>query len=97
MKRRRELIVAAMLAACAFQIHLVEARGPSTLEEREEFVALVRLLERVPLGENASATRQRLREWMSEVPDLQFKVCDDLLGHTLGDDYPYNRESSCFR
>jgi len=92
MKRRRELIVAAMLAACAFQIHLVEARGPSTLEEREEFVALVRLLERVPLDENASATRQRLREWMFEVPDLQFKVCDDLLGHTLGDDYPYSRE-----
>jgi hypothetical membrane protein len=33
-----------------------------------------------------------LREWIVEVPDVHVYVCDDLLGHGLGDNYPYSRE-----
>jgi hypothetical membrane protein len=59
---------------------------------RADFVALVRLLEREPLAANANATRQQLRQWIFDVPDIRFTVCPDLLGHALGDDYPYSRE-----
>lgn len=92
LKRRRVFIIAGALLALAFQARPAEARGASTAEERAEFVALVRLLEREPLAENAPATRQRLQDWVTEVPDIRFKVCTDLLGDALGDDYPYSRE-----
>ena len=41
---------------------------------------------------NANATRQQLREWTIEVPDIKFKACPDLLGRSIGDAYPYSRE-----
>ena len=81
-----------MFVVCALQPRHAEAQGPSTPEERARFVALVRFLERDPLAENANATRQQLRQWTVEVPDIRFKVCSDLLGHAVGDDYPYSRE-----
>ena len=37
-------------------------------------------------------TRQWLREWIVEVPDIRFQVCPDLIGHALGDNYPYVNE-----
>jgi len=33
-----------------------------------------------------------LREWTIEVPDIRVYACADLLGHGLGDKYPYSRE-----
>jgi hypothetical membrane protein len=92
MKLSRGLVVAGLFLVCAVQGHHAQARGPSTPEERAKVVALTRLLERDPLGENAPATRQWLREWIIEVPDIRVYVCDDLLGHGLGDKYPYSRE-----
>jgi hypothetical membrane protein len=86
------LIIAGALAALAFDVRPAEARGPSTPEERAKFVALTRSLELDPLAENASATRQRLQDWVIEVPDIRFKVCTELLGDALGDEYPYSRE-----
>ena len=77
---------------CALQPRHAEAQAPSTPEQRAHFVARVRLLEKDPLAANADATRQQLRQWMIEVPDIRFKVCPDLLGHAVGDDYPYSRE-----
>ena len=67
-------------------------RGLSTPDERAKVVALTRLLERNPSAENAGATRQRLRAWIIAVPDIHVYACEDLLGHGLGDTYPYSRE-----
>jgi hypothetical protein len=88
----RRLGVAAVFVVCALQPPHAEARAPSTPEERARFVALVRLLERDPLAANANATRQQLRQWAIVVPDIRFKVCPDLLGHAIADNYPYSRE-----
>jgi hypothetical membrane protein len=33
-----------------------------------------------------------LRKWIIEVPDIRVYACDDLLGHGLGDNYPYSTE-----
>src|SRR5688572_13138876 len=92
MKRAAHRRAAAVFVACALHVAHVEARGLSTPEERADFVALVRLLETQPLGEDANTTRQRLREWVEEVPDIRFKVCAGLLGDLVSDDYPYARE-----
>jgi hypothetical membrane protein len=87
----RRLGVAAVFVVCALQLHHAQ-RGPSTPEDRVRFVALVRALERDPLAANANATRQQLRGWMIEVPDISFKVCPGLLGHAVGTDYRYSRD-----
>jgi len=92
MKLSREFVVIGMLLMCATQAQCTLGPGLSTPEERARVVALTRLLERDPLVENATATRQWLREWIIEVPDIRVYVCDDLLGHGLGDNYPYSRE-----
>jgi hypothetical membrane protein len=91
MKSLRRLGVAAVFVVDALQPAPAEARGSSP-EERARFVALARSLEKNPLAENANATRQELRQWTMEVPDIRFKACPDLLGHALGDSYPYSRE-----
>jgi hypothetical membrane protein len=92
MKLSRSLVLVGVFLVCALQAHQARGRGPSTPEERAEVVELIRWLEQNPFAENAPATRQRLREWTIEVPDIRFKVCADLLGHALGDNYPYSRE-----
>jgi hypothetical membrane protein len=92
LKSLRWLGAAAVFVVCVLQPPHAEAHGPSTPEERARFVALVRLLERDPLAENANATRQQLRQWVLDVPDIRFKVCPDLLGQVVADDYPYSRE-----
>jgi hypothetical membrane protein len=55
-------------------------------------VALVKSLEGDPLAGHASTTRQQLRDWTIEVPDIRFTVCPDLLGEAIGDDYAYRHE-----
>src|SRR4030095_13224019 len=91
MKLRPHFVLEIFLV-CAVQLQQAHARGPSTPEERAKVVELTRSLEREPLSENAAATRQWWRTWIAEVPDIRFMVCDDLLGHALGDNYPYARE-----
>ena len=92
MKLSRRLVEASVVLLCALQVLHAQARGPSTREERAKVVALARLLERDPFAENAPATRQALRGWIVEVPDIRVYACDDLLSHGLGDKYPYSRE-----
>ena len=87
----RALGFAALFAACALQGGCTDTRGPSTPAERARFVALVRSLEKDPLGENSNAIRQQLRDWAMEVPDIRFKVCPGLLGDAVGN-YRFSRE-----
>jgi carboxypeptidase Q len=91
-KLSRRLIVAGVFLAFGLQGHHAHARGPSTPEERAKVIELTRTLERDPLNENADATRQWLREWTIEVPEIRFQVCNELLSHGFGENYPYSRE-----
>jgi hypothetical membrane protein len=92
MKLSRGLVVGGVFLVCALQGHHAHARGPSTPEERAKVIELTRMLERDPLNENADATRQWLRQWTIEVPEIRFHVCNELLSHGLGENYPYSRE-----
>lgn len=92
MKLSSELAVAFVLLVCTPLFHSVYARGPSTAEERAKFIELTGMLERDPLNEDAEATRQWLRKWTIEVPEIRFHVCSELLKDGLGENYPYYRE-----
>ena len=92
MKLSRGLVVGGVFLVCALQGHHAHARGPSTPEERAKVIELTRMLERDPLNENADATRQWLRQWTIEVPEIRFHVCNELLSHGLGENYPYSRK-----
>jgi hypothetical membrane protein len=92
MKLSRGLVLNGVLVACATQVQCTLGPGLSTPDQRAKVVALTRLLERDPLVENAPATRQWLRKWIIEVPDIRVYACDDLLGHGLADNYPYSIE-----
>src|SRR4029453_5511192 len=89
---RQELIAACVLALFARQVHAADVRGLSTAAERAEVVAPIRALEQNPLAEDAPTTRQQLRQWMIDVPDIRFRFCTELLGHALPQDYPYGQE-----
>jgi hypothetical membrane protein len=77
MKLNRGLVVGGVFLVCALQSHHAHARGPSTPEERAKVIELTRMLERDPLNENADATRQWLRQWTIEVPEVRFHVCNE--------------------
>jgi hypothetical protein len=92
MKPSRGLVVAGVFLVCVLQVHHAQARGPSTPEERAKVIELTRMLERDPLNANADATRQTLREWTIEVPEIRFHVCKELLSQGLEENYPYSQE-----
>jgi len=79
----------AVLLAGSLLVQCGSGRGPSTAEERARVVELARSLEQEPFAADAAETRRWLRAWAIEVPDIPVRYCAELLGHGLGDDYPY--------
>jgi hypothetical membrane protein len=92
MKMSRESVVSGLFLMCLAQVQCTLGPGLSTPDDRGKVVSLTRSLERDALGETAPAARQWLRKWIIEVPDIRVYACDDLLGHGLGDNYPYSTE-----
>lgn len=89
--------LAMLFAVCALgwiAVSAVDAaRGPSTEEERRQFVEATRSLEKAPLADNAQEKRETLLKWVAEVPDIQAKMCIDLLG-AAHDKYRYAQETA---
>jgi hypothetical protein len=50
-------------------------RGPSTPEERQKALAVVRHLESDPLAKSAKDERGWLTVWLTEVPDITVTLC----------------------
>ncbi len=88
----RSLLVGCALWCLIFPASAAE-RGPSTDEERRQFVVATRALEAAPLAEGAQERRQELLKWITEVPDIQTKMCTDLLG-AAHDKYRYAQETA---
>src|SRR5690606_19904662 len=55
-------------------------RGPSTPEERQRAVELVRLLETKPWTDEAAEARTWLMDFLGAIPDITVKQCFPLLG-----------------
>ena len=88
------VVIGCALALCALHLRpaLAQKRGLSTAVERAQVVARMRALEANPLAENAAATRAELRQWMIDVPEIRFRICDELLGHAIPREYPFRQE-----
>lgn len=56
------------------------SRGPSTPEERQKVVELVKVLETTPWSEEAKGARAWLTTFLNEAPDITVKKCLSLLG-----------------
>lgn len=93
MKLNRETVpVIGLFLICLLQIQCTLGRGLSTPEERANAINIARSLERDPLAKDAAATRQRLLNWIIEVPDIRFKFCVGLLSPGVGNQYRYSAE-----
>jgi hypothetical membrane protein len=91
-KGRQQLIAGCVLVLCALQTQAAHARGLSTAAERAQVVARMRALEQNPLAPDAPATRQQLRQWMIDVPEIRFRFCAELLGHAMPPAYSFAQE-----
>ena len=93
MKLNRETVpVIGLFLICLLQIQCTLGRGLSTPEERANAINIARSLERDPLAKDAAANRQRLLNWIIEVPDIRFKFCVGLLSPGVGNQYRYSAE-----
>jgi hypothetical protein len=68
----------------------VPKRGPSTPDERQRFVALVRRLEKAPLDESLNSETKWAMQWLNDVPDITVTICWAPLGHFLMEGYRYD-------
>jgi hypothetical protein len=67
-------------------------RGPSTQEARDRAIKIARQVEQEPLNRALYTDREWLLKWLMEVPDVQVKVCADVLGGFLKKKYKYSSE-----
>ena len=68
------------------------ARKNSTPEDRAKAVEIARALELEPLGKQSKEQRNWMVHWLIEVPDINVKVCGNLLGPLLGSTKNYASE-----
>ena len=67
--------LAVALVALTSTISAVPPRGPSTPDERQKALEMVRHLEADPLGKSAKDDRAWLVFWLAEVPDISVSLC----------------------
>ncbi len=95
MKVKTLIISIAFIASFVLAAQICRAqnkRGPSTAEEREQTIRLAHALETNPLDERAKAARAWLIEFLTEVPDINVKVCPSLLDPLLDSKKNYSTE-----
>ena len=81
MSRRIALAAAlALCVACLVSPAIAASRGPSTQQERDKTVQLVKLLETTPWTDEAKQARTWLMTFLGGVPDITVKRCLSLLG-----------------
>lgn len=66
-----------VLLLCAAAV--AEPRGPSTPEERQRAVAVIRQLEESPLSPALKQDRDWIFQWIKEVPDVNSLICTELI------------------
>jgi hypothetical protein len=69
-----------------------ETRKPSTPEDRAKAVEIAAALESDPLNKQAKAQRNWIVHWLIDVPDINVKLCGNLLGPLLGSNKNYSAE-----
>ena len=75
--RFRVASIGTLAIASALTLFGGEASGPSTLEERERALRIVRSLEADPLSKGAKNDRAWLTFWLADVPDITVSLCTE--------------------
>src|SRR5260370_13302022 len=70
-----------------------QTRKPSTAEDRAKAGEIAHSLETDPLSKNAKEQRNWMVHWLIDVPDINVKVCANLLQPLLGSNKNYAAES----
>jgi hypothetical protein len=91
--RRCLLVLVATLFVCYFATAQNGGnRGPSTPEEREEFIAIAHKLEQSPLDKSLRKEREWALLWLIQVPDVHVNICTTPLGDFMDSKYKYSAE-----
>src|SRR5664279_2668160 len=83
---------ALLLLALAVAQAQPPSRKPSTPEDRGKAVEIARSLEADPLGKQAKEQRNWIVHWLIDVPDVNVKVCSNLLGPLMESNKNYSPE-----
>jgi len=83
--------IAFFLALIATQAQ-AQSRKPSTPEDRAKAVEIARSLEIDPLSKEAKEQRKWMVLWLTDVPDINVKLCGNLLGPLLNANKNYSAE-----
>src|SRR4051794_20583957 len=81
-----------LLLALAVAQAQPQPRKVSTSEDRAKAVEVARSLETDPLGKNAKEQRNWIVHWLIDVPDINVKVCANLIGPLLESNKNYAPE-----
>lgn len=79
-KKKSLLPLVLLLGCCAASANAQKNRGPSTPEERKRAVEMATFLEKNPLAKEAKKYRETLLYFLIAVPDIEIKICADVLG-----------------
>lgn len=91
MSRPGSAILSTFLAFATLHAQSAD-RKPSTPEDRAKAVELSKSLESDPLAKAAKDQRNWIVHWLIAVPDINVKVCGNLLGPLLGSSKNYSAE-----
>jgi hypothetical protein len=88
----RPIVAVSTLLLFALGAAHAQARKPSTPEDRAKAVEVARSLEADPLGARAKEQRNWVTHWLIDVPDINVKVCANLLEPLLKSNKNYSPE-----
>lgn len=80
MTKKLLIIILAFTFGFVVKATFAQQRGPSTPEERKRAVEIATLLENDPLNKKAKSLSGELLLWLIEVPDVNVKICTNVLG-----------------
>ena len=76
----KAILLIVLALTLGFAAKATVAQEPSTPEERKRAVEIATLLENDPLNKNAKDLSRELLLWLIQVPDVNVKLCSNVLG-----------------
>jgi hypothetical protein len=80
--RKARLISFVLISLSIFSLSAAQdepKRTPSTVQERQRFLALTRKLEQNPLDKSLYADKKWAKQWLEDIPDINVNICAPVL------------------
>ena len=82
MLKKTSLLFIAVVFLCSAHSTWTQNRTPSTPEQRKQAVEMITFLETSPLAKEAKEYRMQLFGFIAAVPDINVKLCTNVLGES---------------